>query len=381
MSPASAVPLDVDDRVPRAVVRVGRDVGHVHHRPDRGSASVKVRDHLCLRSRAAHHSTMIASSASRCSIRPAKVVNRGSSPTPRSAMHACRHGVAARRHADPLPSRHRYVPRGTVYGRPRAEPGLHLAGQRVQRESGPMIWNIVSSRFTSTTWPTPRVQRDHRGERGGQAGDLVGQRDRGEQRLPVRLAADAQPARTSPRRSWRTRPLGVGAVLAEPGDPRDHERARCGRAARPGRARAAPACRGGSSRRARRRRRRGGAAASRSASVLEVERDVRLLRLTSFHHRPSPSRGRARPCCAGCRRSGRSTLITSAPKSARYRRSSGRRRPSRCRSREPGQRSTRVREHSTPTSPPACICAAYRPSPAISSSCVPISAMRPPSRA
>ena len=57
---------------------------------------------------------------------------------------------------------------------------------------------------------------------------------------------------------------------------------------------------------------------ARSSSFLKSSAMLRLLRLTSFHHRPSPSRGSRQ---AIPRRespvSGRSTLMTSAPKSAR----------------------------------------------------------------
>ena len=68
-----------------------------------------------------------------------------------------------------------------------------------------MRWNIDSSRLTSTTWPCAAVQGDHRGEGGGEPGDLVGEGDRRQQRLAVGLAVDARRSPTSPRRWWRTR--------------------------------------------------------------------------------------------------------------------------------------------------------------------------------
>ena len=89
--------------------------------------------------------------------------------------------------------------------------------------SGPISWNIVSSRLTSTTWPTPAVQGDHRGERRGEPGDLVGEGDRRQQRLAVGLAVDrGEPGHRLGDRG-EPRPLGVRAVLAEAGDPRDDE--------------------------------------------------------------------------------------------------------------------------------------------------------------
>ena len=85
----------------------------------------------------------------------------------------------------------------------------------------------------------PLAQRDHHRERAGERGDLVGQRDRREERRAVGLAVDRrEPAhRLGDRRESRLR--RVGAVLAEAGDAEHDEPRVARRAAPPGRARAA----------------------------------------------------------------------------------------------------------------------------------------------
>ena len=89
--------------------------------------------------------------------------------------------------------------------------------------SGPISWNSDSSRLTSTTCPTPECTPTIVANAATSAGDLVGQRDRREQRAAVGLAVDRrEPAHRlgdgGEARTWRVR-----AVLAETGDPRDHE--------------------------------------------------------------------------------------------------------------------------------------------------------------
>ena len=58
------------------------------------------------------------------------------------------------------------------------------------------------------------VHRDHRGEGGDERGDLVGERDRRQQRAAVGLAVDARRSPTSPRPAWRSR---GGRRTARPG--------------------------------------------------------------------------------------------------------------------------------------------------------------------
>ena len=64
---------------------------------------------------------------------------------------------------------------------------------------------------------------DHRGERRRQPGDLVGERDRRQQWLAVRLAVDRREARHRLGDRGEPGPLGVRAGLPEPGHARDHE--------------------------------------------------------------------------------------------------------------------------------------------------------------
>ena len=66
-------------------------------------------------------------------------------------------------------------------------------------------------------------QRDHRGEGAGQRGDLVGERDRREQRTAVGLAVERREARHRLGDRGEARPAGVGPVLPEPGDAQDHD--------------------------------------------------------------------------------------------------------------------------------------------------------------
>src|SRR5262245_51380610 len=58
---------------------------------------------------------------------------------------------------------------------------------------------------------------------------------------------------------------------------------------------------------------------ARSSSTFRSRATNRLLRLANFHHRPRPSRGSRQAMLRRLSPSGRSTLMTSAPKSARYR--------------------------------------------------------------
>ncbi len=111
------------------------------------------------------------------------------------------------------------------------------------------------------------VHGDHRGERGDEAGDLVGERDRRQQRPAVGLAVDRRrsPLIASAIVANPGRPA-YGPVLSEPGDAGDDE-LRVARQQVVGlRARVVRACRAGSSRSARRPRRTAGASASRSSA-------------------------------------------------------------------------------------------------------------------
>ena len=173
--------------------------------------------------RAAHHALMIPSSSSRAAARPSNVTKRASSPTPsttitRRAMLLLLVDTAIQR-----PSAQRYVPRGTVYGRPGAEPRLQPALQRVHRRQRAHQVQHRLQQVDVDDLAAAAVQGDHRGERRGEPRRLVGQRHRRQQRLAVRLAVDGgEPAhRLGDRRE--PGPPGVRAVLAEPRDARDDE--------------------------------------------------------------------------------------------------------------------------------------------------------------
>ena len=145
------------------VVRVGADVGHVQHRADRRLRRLERGDHArpaC----AAHHAAMIASSASRCAIRPANVAKRGSSPTPRRRSTRAATVSADVDTPTHFPSAHRYVPRGTVYGRPGAEPRLLLPRHLVQRDQRSHDLEHALQQVDVDHLADSGVQRDHRGE-------------------------------------------------------------------------------------------------------------------------------------------------------------------------------------------------------------------------
>jgi hypothetical protein len=57
-----------------------------------------------------------------------------------------------------------------------------------------MSWKSDSSRFTSTTWPTPLCTATRVAKAADSAGDLVGERDRRQQRRAVGLAVHGREA-------------------------------------------------------------------------------------------------------------------------------------------------------------------------------------------
>ena len=71
--------------------------------------------------------------------------------------------------------------------------------------------------------PDAGVHRGHGGEGGHEGRDLVGEGDGRQQRAAVGLAVDAGEPGHGLGQGGEPRPLGVGAVLAEAGDPGDHQ--------------------------------------------------------------------------------------------------------------------------------------------------------------
>ena len=216
-----------------------------------------------------------------------------SSPdTPSTAITRCGHRLARRRQRHPAivaaPVR---APRHGVR-QPGTEPRLLLAASRRRaRRAGPISWNIVSRRLTSTTCPTPecsativanaaaRPVTSSVSAIGGSSGWPSGS-PLSAARPDIASAIVAKPGRA-----------GVRTVLPEPRDPGDHERGVAGEQ----HVRAEPEplerARDASSRRSTSASSSRPSSTSRSASCFTSSTIVRLLRLTSFHHSPTPSRG------------------------------------------------------------------------------------------
>ena len=269
------------------------------------------------RSRSAHHAAMTASSSSRWAAAPGERGEAGVVAARRAARMTRAATVSLL--VDTATSDRR----GSGRCRAARCRGARRRGAAAARRaraytdgSGPIRWNIVSSRLTSTTWPTPRVHGDHRGERRGQPGGLVGEGDRRQQRLPVGLAVDRGEARHRLGDRGEPGSLGVRAVLAEPGDAGDDEPGVARRAGRRDRGRGVPAA---------------GRKFSTSTSASSTRRNRSSwspASLRSSDERALVAVGQLPPqslAVAGSRHAmlrrqsppGRSTLITSAPKSPR----------------------------------------------------------------
>ncbi len=194
------------------------------------------------------------------------------------------------------------VPVAAAVGAPRdrvgdagPEPRLQVAGELPRRHERAHQLGQRLEQVHVDDLAHPRVHRHHRGEGGGQAGDLVGEGDGREQRRPVGLAVDAGEARQRLGQRGEARPAGVGAVLAEAGDAGDDQPRVARRAGRRAPARAARACRVGSSRPARRRSRPARRIRAESAGSFRSRTTLRLLRPASFHQRVTSSVGVAPP--------------------------------------------------------------------------------------
>ena len=77
---------------------------------------------------------------------------------------------------------------GTEYGSPAPRRGCSSPVSRYSEMSGPISWKIDLEQADVDHLPDAAVHRHHRGERSDEAGHLVGERDRRQQRLPVGLA-------------------------------------------------------------------------------------------------------------------------------------------------------------------------------------------------
>ena len=204
-------------------MRVGSDVGHVHHRTDGGLRSGEGGEHLGLRSCRTprdHHGlefvTVLHPPVERGE---ARIVGHTE-----HRHHPGRHAVGTRRQADPFAvaatvraTRHRVRQPGT-------QSRLRLAGEQEQRDQRPHDLEQALEQAHVDHLTGAAVQRHHRREGGHQPGQFVGERDGRQQRLAVRFAAD---------RAQSGHDLGDGgepgtgrvrAGLPEAGHASDHER-------------------------------------------------------------------------------------------------------------------------------------------------------------
>ena len=238
--------------------------------------------------RAPIQSATIASSSSRCSTRPSNVAKRGSSPTPSSVEHPRARPTRPTSRSRPTRRRRTGTCRaGRCTGCRDPSRGWSVAEVRARARQRAHHCSIDSSRLTSIdltlAGAVAVAQRDHHRERAGERGDLVGERDRREQRRPSGsplIAANPLIASAIVAKPGRPR---VRAVLAEAGDAQHDEAGVARRAGRRARARAARACPGrkfststsavSTSRRI----------ASRPSSVLRSSTTARLPRPSSFH--------------------------------------------------------------------------------------------------
>ena len=213
---------DVGDRTAGHDVRVGGDVGHVHHRADRRVGGGQLGHRLRRRPRRAPRAhdpfELVAGGGATLERREARVVADAEHD-----HHPPGDAVAARRHGDPAPVGAAVRPARHGVRQAGAEPRLQRALQRVHRRQRAHQVEHRLQQVDVDDLAAAAVQGDHRGERRGEPRRLVGQRHRRQQRLAVRLAVDrGEPAhRLGDRRE--PGPPGVRAVLAEPRDPRDHE--------------------------------------------------------------------------------------------------------------------------------------------------------------
>jgi hypothetical protein len=112
---------------------------------------------------------------------------------------------------------------GHRVGEPGTHAGLEVAGRAIGRGEGSHALQQRVEQVHVDHLPHPGPQRRHDGEGADDGGDLVGQRHRREQGCTVGLAVDRGEARHGLGQGGEAGPGGVGTVLAEPGDPADHQ--------------------------------------------------------------------------------------------------------------------------------------------------------------
>ena len=178
------------------------------------------------------------------------------------------------------------------------------------------MWNIVSSRLASTTWPTPEwsatIVANAAASPVTSSVSAIGGGSGWPSGLPlsatrpdIASAIVANPARDAYGPSWPNPEIRVMTSFG----------LRARRTSGPSPSRSSVPGREFSTNTSASSSKLSNVAMS-SASLMSST-TVRLLRLTSFHHSPSPSRGSRHAMLRRLSPSGRSTLMTSAPKSAR----------------------------------------------------------------
>ena len=132
-------------------------------------------------------------------------------------------GITRGRDSDPLAVTTAVDATGDRVGETGSESGLQFTREFVERDHRSHDLEHRLQEVDVDDLADSRVQRDHRGERGGDAGDFVGECDRRQHRWAVRIATDGgEPCHRLGDRG-EAGSLCVGAGLAEPGDAHDDE--------------------------------------------------------------------------------------------------------------------------------------------------------------
>ena len=218
--------VDFDEHVARLRMRVGEQFAHRVDGRDRGLGRLERGEHLGLRTRpdprghdavellpVLRRATRSSRSVRRRRRRGARArASRPTRPRSRSRPSGRRRTVRAARHGVRDAGAEARLVVVEVRGRRRQR--RHHLQHRLEQVD---VDDLTLTRAVAV------AQRDHHRERARERGDLVGERDRREQRRAVGLAVDRGEAahRLRHRREPRTR--RVRTVLAEAGDAQDHE--------------------------------------------------------------------------------------------------------------------------------------------------------------
>lgn len=151
---------------------------------------------------------------------------RGESLVVTDAEHthdARSNGLTRGGHTNPLAVTAAIDATGDRVGKAGSESGLQFTREFVERDDWAHDLEHRLQEVDVDDLADSRVQRDHRGERGGDAGDFVGECDRRQHRWTVRIATDGGEPRHRFGDRGEAGSLCVRAGLAEPGDAHDDE--------------------------------------------------------------------------------------------------------------------------------------------------------------